>query len=160
MSSLAALTRCTAPRSPAVVSPELRRLGGASEDNMDTFESLIMDLLGDAGIYMEHASKSAASSCPDCKGAGKTPTPEIGSREMYMQMLAAFAKDAGGSSTVQISGDDCLKCGATGKIYDDSEILTRAALAAAKDYRDDMRIALATSNAGLDAATASVNGAV
>lgn len=110
---------------------------------MDTFESCMMDILGDVGIYMDEASKESAKDCPGCEGTGETPVPEIGSREMYMQMLAAVARDSGGSSTVQVAGDPCPKCEGTGKVYDDVEILTRAARAVAKDWRDELRIALA-----------------
>ena len=108
---------------------------------MDSFENLMVDLLGDAGIYMEKAAKQVEKDCLKCKGTGEAPLP-VNDREMAMQMLSALARDMGGSSTVPVAGDSCQICNGTGKICDDDAILIVAAMAAAKDYRDDMRAVL------------------
>ena len=109
---------------------------------MDAFESCMMDILGDAPIYMENAAKEVAKVCPDCEGSGETQLPK-NDRGMAKQMLSAFARDMGGFSTIPVAGDPCRRCEAAGRIYDDDEILMHAAMAAAKDWRDELRVVLA-----------------
>ena len=100
---------------------------------MDVFDSLVMDLLGDAGIYMSDAAAKMEKPCPDCEVTGETALPN-NDHELAMQMLAALARDMGGSSTVPVAGEgDLGSVGRPGRLVIEPWVIRQVGLPAAVD---------------------------